>query len=430
MKIKNTPPFKIVLLLVAVIFFYSSCTQDEESVPIEENYHQDLGPVKTEEVISYSNLQLNLPQVNFENDFTALLQGEYVISIDTDRITKSTSNDETFYSLDVNTPAEDNESFTRLIYYVSNGDIKYGLVRYNPVEELNISKEIARKESFYGIQELIDSSGNVEVTSDFKRGEELDSTILNRLGTSCLITIETIIEPCYGVTCPCLDGNGMPKGWNINVSGCTNSSSSTGGTYPNNGSPNNGSSGGGSGNGNPNYGDLPTTPGGWNLFMNLLNITGPNDSFYFVENIPSNQALYFNSFNEYEAFLNNFDTHTYAPVENSDGTYTTRFIFGDLFLADLYIDVKQKLCNNASGQDYEIEQIITNLVGTKIFGMNWSTSDFRYSIEGDQATIDLFGNITYNVKTPFGDFLHTNWKHFEININIFTGFPREMYELD
>ena len=430
MKIKRTLPFKLAILVFTSLLCITSCSKDDASRDSENLQHQDISSWQDEAVISYADLKFKLTQIDFESELSNLLKSDFIVNINTDEITEITSEDTNLYYFDVTTKQEDAESETRLLYYVTNNEIKYGLLRFSPVNPLNTSRELVGQATDNGILDLLDKDGNVEVSIETPNGFIPDDTILNRLGVPCVIIIEPIYVDCYGAACPCPDGNGTIGGWNIISSGCIGGGGGGGstGNPPTNGNP--GGGGTGSGGGNPNYGDLPTTAGGWNLFMNLLDITGPNDSLYFDSNIPQNQALIFNNFNEYETFLNNFDIHTLAPVQNADGTYTTKFIYGDLFLADLHIDVKQLLCNNITGQDYMIQQINTNLVGTKVFGMNWSGLGFDYSIEGDEATLDLYGNISYLVKTPYGDFIQTFYKHFVMKIGIYTGFPRDMYELD
>jgi hypothetical protein len=311
----------------------------------------------------------------------------------------------------VSTTNDNRESFTNLIYFESGDEFSYGLVRYTPSETWLTTTRRGEKIAYDGEIDLIDINGNV---LDDESNGKISASSDGRAPVPCIFSAEPIIEPCYGSSCPCTDGNGMVVGWNFTIS-CSNwtggGSGSSGGT----------SGGGGGGNGNGNGTNLPTDPIAWAIMVNINNLIGPNDYFYFDPEIDPNNALVYNTFQDFADDYNGFGLDNVTVIEEQDETYTTHYSF-DTGLSNVNVYVNQTLKDPSANENYLVHSIVTSLSGFTL-GRTWQVDQTSFDIDeiNNKATFHIYGNLSQDLFIEDFGIYYQRFIHLVLDINILTG---------
>ena len=432
----NIPKGILILLLFSQLF-YTACTRDELKAPgpieqnIEQTTEQEVLPVDvhleyTKESLNFNQFKTRLSQISTTagiegkspEDLSFILESGYVQAIDTKRITEFTKDSLSTFTFNVITSDENATSFTNLIYIVVNEEISYGLVKYIPSQEWIDAKKNGEDIPFMGEINIIDDYGNELGSQNAGDGnDQAGTTIGSRMG--CSFTAEPIIQECYGSACPCPDGNGLIIGWNFNIS-CTGWGGGSGGGGGGGTGGGGGGSGGGSGGGGTGM-DLPTDPLEWALFMNIHNISGPNDFFYIDNTIDPNQAVHFNTFQDFENDLLGFQLDEVLVIDNQDDTYTTHYSF-ETGLANVNVFARQTLKDVANNENYLVHSVVTSLSGFTI-GKAWELTQYNISLDqaNNKATIDLYGILTYDSYISEIGIFYRRFLHLTLDINMLTG---------
>jgi hypothetical protein len=167
------------------------------------------------------------------------------------------------------------------------------------------------------------------------------------------------------------------------------------------------------------------------VFLALSDLAGPNDSFvYPAENVDTQNALFFNSVEEFEALLNDSVLQQIFPVvTNPDGTHTTRFRVrhGVVVPRDVNIWIRQIL--ETSVVSYQVLDLETDYSGITL-GTSWEQTTFTYQVSGQTATIDLYGSFRYNLFINDIGTIFTDSKHYQMQVNTTTGEPVSIIELN
>lgn len=417
------------VLFLSFVILLSGCTkdtlvnsQDAQSTKDEDLHHQVEHIDYDKRTISFSEFKTKLRSYDQQSgidgrspdDLSFILESNYIVAIDTTRIVEFSNNEISTYTFSVTTRDQSMASFTNLIYAETAGEFSYTLVKYIPTKEWIESMKRGQKPSFDGEMELIDKFGSVISGNNSSRG--------------CSITAMPIILECYGSACPCSDGNGTIIGWQFSIS--CGGSGGTGGGGGGSGSGSGSGSGGGGGSGGGN-GNLPTDPLEWDLYMFLHNLSSTEDFFYLDNTIDPHPNFEFSTLQEVEDYIINDNVlETFPPIEAQDGSIITELKYSKPFGRQLQVLVKQTLCNNSTGQDYQMHQITANLIGSQNFGATWETNIVNYNVVGDEVTINIYGYFGFGASAlgiPFG---YRDHKHFRIRIGTFTGFPRAFDEMD
>jgi hypothetical protein len=441
LNIRNIPKGILILLLLAQ-FFYTSCTQDELKAPdpIEQTHELEILPAEVhleyiKKSIDFNGFRARINEISPHSgisgraptDLSFILESGYVQAVDTERITEFTKDSLSTFTFNVITSDENATSFTNLIYVFANEEVSYGLIKYTPSQDWIDAKQNGENIPFQGEISIIDDLGNELGSQNVQNGSDrLPTTISSR---GCSITAEPIIQECYGSACPCPDGNGLIIGWNFNIS-CSGWGGG-GGSGGSGGGPGGGGSGGGSGGGGTGM-DLPTDPVEWDLFMNIHNISGPNDYFYFDPSLDPNQCQIFNTFYEFEPYLTDVEFGLLPPIDNQDGTFTTNFRIrlGVLGMQrDINILIKQRLKDVNIPQTYFVESVLSTYTGLTL-GSSWEMGSFNYTIANNIATIDLYGNLHYNMFIEDIGTVLIDSKHYQLQIDIYTGNPIAIIEIE
>jgi len=246
-------------------------------------------------------------------------------------------------------------------------------------------------------------------------------------------------DPCQTYTQITYD---CPDGGSTSGSGTNDNTS----TYPY-GSSNNTTSGGGNNtssgtttstnfdNNNDNIVTSPITRLEIQELTSQLNtVLNGNDTWEFNSEINPDNAIYFDSVEEFEAMLEaeSFESANEDNYEDQDGnTHSTIKVKLGLF-ATLRIDIGQKLRNSSTNQAYQVESIETNYSGITI-GSEWEQNDFSpndVSVNNGFATIDVKGNLEFLVFFEGIGGIAADFKHYRFVINIDTGEIVSMQILD
>lgn len=169
------------------------------------------------------------------------------------------------------------------------------------------------------------------------------------------------------------------------------------------------------------------------VFLALSNLADDNDTFvYPATNIDPNNALSFNSVQEFENYLNSTTLHSGFPVVlEQDGTHTSRFQveFGVVLPINLDIYVNQILADLSNGISYSVVDVETSYTGFTL-GTSWSQVTYDYTVVGDEAIINLYGNLNYNLFLENIGTVFTDAKQYEMRVNINTGEEVSFIEIE
>lgn len=418
------------ILFLFLIVLLSGCTKDSfidstkgNGQNDEDLHHQvehfDYGKRN----ISFSEFKTKLSSYDQKkgingrspDDLSFILESNFVVAIDTTRVVEFEGDGITTYTFNIETINENRESFTNLIYIENGDEFSYGLVRYTPSETWLNGIRRGEDIAFDGEINLIDTCGNV-LDNDAAIGKtSLGSD--ERGAIPCIFSVEPIIQACYGSSCPCTDGNGIIIGWNFTIS-CPNwqggGSGSSGGTTG-------GGNGGGSGGGNGNGMNLPTDPTAWAIMVNMNNLIGPNDFFYFDPDIDSSNALIFNSFQDFADDYNGFGLSNVTVIEEQDESITTHYSF-DTGLSNVNVYVNQTLKNPTANENYLVHSIVTSLSGFTL-GRAWQVDQTAFDIDENNniATFHIYGNLSQDLFIEDFGIYYQRFIHLVLDINILTG---------
>lgn len=402
------------VLFLSFVILLSGCTkdvlvnsQDAQSTK-DEDLHQQIEHFDFDKrTISFSEFKTKLSSHDQQkgidgrspDDLSFILESNYFTAIDTTRIVEFSNNEITTYTFNVSTRDESMASFTNLIYAETAGEFSYTLVKYIPSKEWLESMKRGQKPAFDGEMELIDKDGSVLSGSNSTRG--------------CSITAMPIVQQCYGSACPCTDGNGTIIGWQFSISCSSNGNTGGGGG----GGSGNGSGSGGGGNGT----DLPTDPTAWAIMVDMNNLIGPNDYFYFDPDIDPNNALVFNSFQGFADDYNGFGLDDVNVIEEQDETITTHYSF-DTGLSDVNVYVNQTLRNVSTNENYLVHSIVTSLSGFTL-GRTWQVNQSSFIIDeiNNKATFHIYGTLSQDLLIEDFGLYYSRFIHLVLDINILTG---------
>jgi hypothetical protein len=146
--------------------------------------------------------------------------------------------------------------------------------------------------------------------------------------------------------------------------------------------------------------------------------------------VDTQNALFFNSVEEFEALLNDSVLQQIFPVvANPDGTHTTRFRVrhGVVVPRDVNIWIRQIL--ETSVVSYQVLDLETDYSGITL-GTSWEQTTFTYQVSGQTATIDLYGSFRYNLFINDIGTIFTDSKHYQMQVNTTTGEPVSIIELN
>ena len=156
------------------------------------------------------------------------------------------------------------------------------------------------------------------------------------------------------------------------------------------------------------------------LYSKLNSIILTNDSFTIDDTINPDEALTFESVEEFEEYKNTFSFDSDIDIiDNQNGTHTTTFKV-NYYTCALNINVSQKLQDESTNQDYEVVNLSTILSGFTL-GLSWNQSSYDYTIYNSIAYIDLYGYINYNLFIEGIGTIYTEYKHYEMRVDIETG---------
>ena len=134
---------------------------------------------------------------------------------------------------------------------------------------------------------------------------------------------------------------------------------------------------------------------------------------------------------EVENYIVNDNTLQFLPpFEAQDGTIVTEFRYTKSFGRQVRILVKQTLCNNGTGQSYQVHQITANLAGSQNFGATWQTNMVNFNVVNDEVVINVYGSLGFGASAFGIPFAYFDNKHFRMKIDIYSGFPVDFIELD
>lgn len=424
-KIKHLiKPFLALLVLV----LFSSCQKEEHE---DHAVHEQNVEQKYErEEVPFRMFQENFLDSQQETALTSYLAGnneaafsDYLLKINRERIVAFTNENVKTYTFNVVTSDTDSRSFTNLILYENDEGTGELLLKYTPTTDWIEALSKGNKKAFSGEMSIMDKNGNVQQTNSFENGVEIPGKTV----TPCTFTVDVIWIDCYGAQCPCTDGGGYAGGWDITYD-CPPTSGGGGGGGPNSGG--SGPNGGGSGDGGYT-GDLPTDPVEWALFMNLKSIIGPNDSFSFDNTIDEiNSIPDFETFEDFESYMNNPISEIAVSVELlQDGTHDTRILIRLGLLADLEVFINQTLKSNMINRDYYLNSLAVGYTGMTI-GSSWETTHFDFDVDGEVATINVYGELDYNLFMEGIGTIWTEFVHYEIKIDTLTGNDISVIKID
>ena len=156
------------------------------------------------------------------------------------------------------------------------------------------------------------------------------------------------------------------------------------------------------------------------VYSELNSIMHPNDSFVIDNTINPDEALHFETAEEFEEYINTFSFDSVIDViDNQDGTHTTTFKV-DYFTCALNINISQKLQNENIDQDYEIVNLSTILSGFTL-GASWNQSSYDYTVYNNVAYIDLYGYLNYDFFMEGVGTVYSKYKHYKMRVDIETG---------
>lgn len=342
----------------------------------------------------------------------------YIKEMDTSNIVQFSDGNISTYTMKVLTQEDNSSSYTNLVIKEENDELYEFLVQYTPSEGY-IQDKLSSTEyvPFDGSMALMQTDGTIIDQKDVTNG-----TTERAATTECTFSVTTIWN-CAADNGheTCVAGGNYIEGVIIDIS-CP-SSTGTGGGGSGNGTGGSTSGGGGGNGGSSNgNGDLPTDPQEWDLFMNLHNLLGEDDDFYLDNTITTNPDLIFNTFQEFENYYNGFVTNGSQPVQNQDGTYDTMWTISNTIGPTIQFIFNSTLCNNSTGQHYQLNSISMFLQGTNLLGFSAEMDYWNYYFNNDgNPVIDLYFTTGWNPKVGGIEFHVENSKHYQIVLNQFTG---------
>ncbi|WP_299112899.1 hypothetical protein [uncultured Winogradskyella sp.] len=159
-----------------------------------------------------------------------------------------------------------------------------------------------------------------------------------------------------------------------------------------------------------------------NKLIFLMN--NPNGKFDFATIVNSENALHFDSFEDFQDFLNNirssepeidFETDIFDPRK-----VTAKFKFDIDIYSSVNIHINQKIDSDLS--TYEVLDVNSHASGFT-FGMTWTQDSWDSNILPSLADFDVYGHVTLHLFiNGIGDFYTENF-HYGMQTNINNGQP-------
>lgn len=140
-----------------------------------------------------------------------------------------------------------------------------------------------------------------------------------------------------------------------------------------------------------------------------------NSTFRIDNTIDENNALVFNSVEDFKSFVNaESEGEATISYEQELNQKVVDVTFRINPLIDLKIKVKQTM------SPYSISNVTSAVVGIT-FGNGWEQSDFSVNINSNIVTIDIYGTSTVSVFVEGIGTIYTKERHYQIKINKTTG---------
>ncbi|WP_299674947.1 hypothetical protein [uncultured Dokdonia sp.] len=164
-------------------------------------------------------------------------------------------------------------------------------------------------------------------------------------------------------------------------------------------------------------------------FFALESLLGGNDSFQYPADVDPDNAIHFDSVEEFAEFLQGAEFDLTLPVtEQQNGNRITTFRV-DYGLTNVDLFVNQILNDPSINQEYELIEVSSEVTGITL-GFTWDQTAIEYIIEGNEAIITVFGNLKYNLFLESVGTIYTDVKIFELHIDINTGQPISIFDIE
>lgn len=154
--------------------------------------------------------------------------------------------------------------------------------------------------------------------------------------------------------------------------------------------------------------------------------SGSGDDF----NPEEAMTLQFPSLSVFLAYINNltFEQNINITFEQ-DGTHTTKFRVRFNYITTINININQDLKDTSTNTNYELNSLNTIYSGVTL-GTSWTQSSYDYIIFNNTAIIDLYGSIKYNVFIQGVGTVYTDYKHYQMIVDIETGQQLSIVEVE
>lgn len=166
------------------------------------------------------------------------------------------------------------------------------------------------------------------------------------------------------------------------------------------------------------------------IIAQLNEVLGSGDIFEFNQNFNATNALVFVSVHDFIVYKRNHQFYiNYDVSESSMGIHSTKY--RDVYnrINSIDIGVKQKLESEDHDQLYGIQDIETNMSGD-LLGRGWEHLYYYYEIFNGNAVINLYGINIYFILIDSVGIEYHDYKHYKIIIDIHTGYPLSILEVD